>query len=142
MILPDVNLLLYAHNNLAPNHDRARAWWEEVMSAPQAVGLPWAVICGFVRLTTHRAVFDPPLTAARALDYVDSWLICQNVRILHPGPRHMQLLRGMFAAVGVAGRLTTDAHLAALAVEHNCTLHSNDSDFARFSGLRFVNPLA
>lgn len=142
MILPDVNLLVYAYNAAAPHHGRARDWWEDLMSRQAPVGLAWAVVFGFVRLVTHPSVLADPLPPDRALDRVDEWFDCENVFVLEPGPRHLQIARGLFAETGVAASLTTDTHLAALAIEHRVELHSNDRDFERFPGLRFHNPLA
>jgi hypothetical protein len=142
MIIPDVNLLVYAHNEASPLHAPARAWWEEILSSERHVGLPWAVAMGFVRLVTHPRILEEPLPAARALDRVETWLACAAVRVLEPGRRHLVILRELFAATGVAASLTTDTHLAALAIEHQAELCSNDADFARFPGLRWRNPLA
>ncbi|MCB9540745.1 MAG: type II toxin-antitoxin system VapC family toxin [Myxococcales bacterium] len=142
MILPDVNLLVYAHNADAPAHAASRHWWESLHRDDLRVGMPWAVALGFVRIMTHRAVLARPMLPARALDLVRSWIDRPNVEVLTPGPRHLELLGDLLREAGSAGALTTDAHLAALAIEHQCTLHSNDNDFARFSGLRWENPLA
>ena len=141
MILPDINLLVFAHNAAAPQHDAARTWWEDVLTREQPVGLPWAVTLGFVRLVTHPAVLTRPLAPAAALDRIDSWFRQSCVQPLDPGPRHLSIVRNLFAATHVAGRLTTDTHLAALAIEHQCELQSNDNDFERFPGLRWRNPL-
>jgi hypothetical protein len=141
MIVPDINLLVFAHNAAAPEHEAARAWWEDLLTREQPVGLPWAVTFGFVRLVTHPFVLALPLAAAAALDRVDAWFGQPCVQPLDPGPRHLSIVRTLFAATNVAGRLTTDTHLAALAIEHQCELHSNDGDFARFPGLRWRNPL-
>ncbi len=141
MILPDINLLVFAHNAAAPQHDAARTWWEDVLTREQPVGLPWAVTFGFVRLVTHPAVLTRPLDPAAALDRVESWFNQPCVQPLDPGPRHLSIVRSLFAATNVAGRLTTDTHLAALAIEHQCELQSNDNDFERFPGLRWRNPL-
>ncbi len=140
MIIPDVNLLVYAYSRDAREHERARAWWERLLSS-EAVGLPWAVSLGFLRLMTHPAVLVRPLEAQRAVAHVRSWLDRPNVEVLDPGPRHLEVLDRLLGEVGVAGNLTTDAHLAALAIEHQAELHSNDADFARFPGLRWRNPL-
>jgi uncharacterized protein len=140
--IPDLNLLVYAYDRDAPLHSGAKKWWETLLSATSPVGLPWVVVLGFVRLMTHRAVLVRPVTVVQALEDVSSWLECSNVEILQPGPRHFSLLEGLLRSVGAAGNLTTDAHLAALAIEYQCELHSNDGDFARFSGLRWKNPLA
>jgi hypothetical protein len=141
VIIPDLNLLVYAYTRDAPAHRPAMAWWEGLLAGDEPVGLPWAVVLGFVRLMTHRAVLVTPITPTRALAHVRTWLSRPHVQILDPGPAHLQILERLLGAAGVGGNLTTDAHLAALAVEHQCELHSNDTDFARFSGLRWRNPL-
>ena len=141
MILPDINLLVYAYNQHAPRHAEARAWWEGLLNGPGAVGIPWAVACGFVRLMTHPAVVVDPLDPSKALHHVRSWFDQPLVEVLDPGPRHLEILGRLLDAAGVAANLTTDAHLAAIAIEHQCELHSSDTDFARFPGLRWRNPL-
>jgi hypothetical protein len=141
VILPDINLLVFAHNAAAPLHAAAREWWEDLITREQPVGLPWAVAFGFLRLVTHPSVLTTPLDPAAALDRVETWLNQPCVQPLEPGPRHLAIVRTLFAATTVAGRLTTDTHLAALAIEHQCELHSNDNDFERFPGLRWRNPL-
>ena len=141
MILPDINLLIYAHNLSAPFHDPARRWWEDLLTREHPVGLPWAVVYGFVRLVTHPRVMEDPVPVGDALDRVESWLACPSVEILVPGPRHLLVTRSLFEATGVGGNLTTDTHLAAIAIERQCEIHSNDGDFARFPGLRWTNPL-
>lgn len=140
MIIPDINLLIHAHNTEAPHHAVACAWWSDLLTRQRTVAIPWAVIFGFVRLVTHPRVLEMPLSADEALDRVDGWLGCPGVIVLDPGPRHLQICRGLFAALGVAGSLTTDVHLAALAIEHQAELHSNDADFRRFPGLRWHDP--
>jgi hypothetical protein len=141
MIVPDVNLLIYAYNSDAPHHSDAKGWWEDLLSSDEPVGMPWVTMLGFIRLMTHSAVLLTPLPAAHAIAHIRSWHTRPNVSVLEPGQRHLEVLGRMFKALGTAGRLTTDAHLAALAIEHQCELCSNDADFARFSGLRWRNPL-
>lgn len=141
MILPDINLLIYAHNEAAPLHLEARAWWEDLLTREQPVGLPWMVIFGFIRLTTHPQVLVAPLPPDAALERVNGWLEVPSVRILEPGPRHLVIVAQLFESTMVGGNLTTDTHLAALAIEHQCQLQSNDMDFSRFPGLRWSNPL-
>jgi toxin-antitoxin system PIN domain toxin len=141
MIIADVNLLVYAHNKAAPLHERAREWWEDLMTRQQPVGLAWAVAFGFIRLVTHASVLVNPLTPLDAVARVRGWFAQPGVRVVEPGPRHMGVVEDLFRATGVGGSLTTDTHLAALAIEHQADLHSNDADFGRFPGLRWVNPL-
>jgi toxin-antitoxin system PIN domain toxin len=141
VIVPDINLLVYAYNVAAPQHAAAKAWWERLLNSEEPVGLPWATAVGFIRLMTHRAVLANPLEPRRAVEHVRSWHARHNVVALEPGPQHLDILARLFDAVGVAGALTTDAHLAALAIEHQSELCSNDADFARFPGLRWRNPL-
>lgn len=141
MILPDINLLVHAYNRYAPRHAEARAWWEHLLNGSKTVGLPWAVVCGFVRLMTHPTVLVQPLGPEQALDHVRSWFDQPVVEVAEPGPRHLEIFENLLRSLGVAGNLTTDAHLAAIAIEHQFELHSNDADFARFPGLRWRNPL-
>lgn len=141
MILVDVNLLLYAVNADLPQHIPARRWWETVLSGTEPVGIPWIVVLAFLRLTTHPRVFQHPLDIGRALAYVDEWLAQPVARLAGPGPHHWPILRSLLDASGTAGNLTTDAHIAALALEHGYAVYSADSDFQRFAGLKYVNPL-
>jgi uncharacterized protein len=142
MIIPDVNLLVYAVNQDAPNHQRARAWLEQTLSGSETVGLPWLVLVAFLRLTTHPRIFETPLETASALDYVNGWLAQPCARAVEPGDRHWLVLSQLLRNAGSAGNLSNDAHLAAIAIEHNATLHSADNDFRRFPKLKFKNPLA
>ena len=141
MMLPDVNLLIHAYNADSPLHSKARAWWETTLSRPDPVGLSWVTMMGFVRITTHPRVLANPLPVAGACERVESWLAQPQVMVLHPGERHAGLFFGFLRGLGSAGNLTTDAHLAALALEHQAVLQSTDADFARFTGLRWRNPL-
>ncbi len=142
MILPDVNLLVYAHNLRAPQHQEARAWWEGCLQGHDGVALAWVVIQGFIRLTTHPRVFANPLPVAEALDRVEEWLSLPHVRVAHPPDKHFPTWSGLLRQLGCAGNLTTDAHLAALAIDRGFILHTTDADFTRFRGLKWVNPLA
>lgn len=141
MILPDINLLVYAYNADAPNHRAAKEWWERLMSEYREIALPWIVTHGFIRLMTHPRVMETPLRPEAALRYVRSWIEWPSVQVIEPGMRHLQILEAIFSETGIAGNITTDAVLAALAIEYQCELHSNDVDFSRFSGLRWINPL-
>ena len=142
MIIPDVNLLVHAYNSDSPVHDRARSWWERTLSKPVAVGIPWVVILGYLRITTHPRILERPLPVKVALSHVSAWLAQPQVSLLHPGDQHASILFELLRTLGTGGNLTTDAHLAALCIEHQADLRSTDADFARFSGLRWDNPLA
>jgi len=141
VILPDVNLLLHTYNRESPVHAPARAWWEGLMNGTRPVGLAWVAMLGFVRITTHRHILTNPLPVATACASVRAWLARPYVSVLHPGDRHAEILFGLLDSLGTSGNLTTDAHLAALAIEHQAELHSTDTDFGRFPGLRWTNPL-
>ena len=142
MIIPDLNLLVYAHNAADARHGVARQWWEGCLNGSETIGLAWVTLLGFVRLTTHRQVLVHPLPVAQATTLVDEWLEQTVVRVLVPGREHARHCFGFLRELGVGGNLTTDAHLAALALEYQAELHSTDVDFGRFSGLRWINPLA
>ncbi len=142
MIVPDVNLLLHAHDSQSPRHEAARLWWEGLMNGAGSVGLPWVAILGFIRIATNPRILDQPLAVGSACARVRAWLGRPQTVIVHPGDRHADILFALLEAVGSAGNLTTDAHLAALAIEHQAELHSTDADMARFPGLRWTNPLA
>jgi toxin-antitoxin system PIN domain toxin len=139
--LPDVNLLLYAYDSKSARQDTAREWLEETLSGAETVAFPWAVVVGFVRISTNPAIFAAPWDASDALDVVDAWLAQPCVTVVHPTDRHAAVLRELLTPLGAAGNLTTDAHLAALAIEHGATLYSCDNDFSRFQGLRWTDPL-
>lgn len=141
MKIVDANLLLYAVDETSPPHEAARGWLERTLSSSGTVGLSWQVLLAFLRLSTRAAVFASPLSPDEALDVVDGWLAQPVVTVLHPGPRHSAVLRELLASVGTAGNLVSDAHLAALAIEHGAELCSRDADFGRFPGVRWVDPL-
>ncbi len=141
MIVPDVNLLVYAVFNGYPLHARAAQWLNEAMNGVEQVGLTAPAVFGFVRLGTSARVHERPLSVTQAGQYVHEWLARPQVRFLTPGPEHVRLVLGLLGAVGTGANLTTDAQLAAYAQELGGTIHSNDADFGRFPGLRWVNPL-
>ena len=142
MIVPDVNLLIYAVNKGAPMHRPARRWLEDMLSGTETIGIPWNVLLAFLRITTRQGPMRHPLSLAQAFDIVSLWLDQPSVTVVHPGPRHARLLRDLLEPFGTGGNLTSDAHLAAIAIEHGAELCSSDSDFGRFHGLRWTNPLA
>ena len=142
MIVVDLNLLIYATNEDAVQHDLARRWWEGTLSRGESVGLAWIVVLGFLRLTTNPRVMPRPLTPEQAVAVVDDWLAQPSVELLQTTDRHWEIVKEILAPLGTAGNLTSDAHLASLAIEHGARLFSTDNDFGRFVGLRWVNPLA
>ena len=141
MILLDANLLIYAVNKDSPLHRKAKLWMESAMSGPETVGLSWSVILAFLRLTTRQGLFRNPLAVKSAFDVIESWLRQPSVTVVHPGPRHLEILRDFLLQAGTGGNLTSDANLAALAVELGAELCSSDADFARFPKLKWSNPL-
>jgi toxin-antitoxin system PIN domain toxin len=142
MIVVDVNLLIYAVNRDAPDHKKAKSWLEAAVSGTGTVGLPWIVLLAFLRLTTRTGLFQRPLTVDAAFGLVDAWLQQPSVTVPEPTARHLQTMRDLIAPLGAGGNLTSDAYLAALAIEHNAELCSTDNDFGRFNRLRWRNPLA
>lgn len=141
MILVDANLLIYAVDRDSPQHAPARRWLEAVLSGSEPVGIAWVVALAFVRITTHPRIMGRPLGIAAALEYIDTWLRQPCVTLIGPGETHWPILRNLLSVSGAAGNLTSDAHLAALSIEHGATVASADSDFRRFAGLSHVNPL-
>jgi len=141
LIVPDTNLIVYAYNSESPFHEAAAKWWVSCLSGIEPVGLPWVVALGFIRLWTHPRVFANPMPITLAVSHVESWLARRVVKIIHPGPHHADLLFDFLRKEGKGGNITTDAHIAALAVEAHATLHTADTDFIRFTGLKWINPL-
>lgn len=142
MRLLDLNILLYAMDESSPRHQAARDWLDETLSGSDTVAFAWHVLVGFVRLSTRSAVFADPLSVDDAFDVIDGWMSQPCVTVVHPTDRHAQVLRGLLTQLGTAGNLTSDAHLAALAVEHGAQVCSTDTDFRRFPGVRSIDPLA
>lgn len=141
MKLVDANVLIYAVNSDAPHHERSRRWLESALSGTDRIGMAWAVLLAFLRVTTRRGIMERPLKVNDAISYIDSWLLQPAVETVAPGPHHWPILRNLLGASGTAGNLTSDAHLAALALEGGWTLVSTDNDFRRFAGLDVLNPL-
>ncbi len=141
MILINANLLIYAVDKDAPQHREARRWLESVLSGTETIGLPWIVTLAFLRLTTRADVFAAPLTPEQATGYIDGFLGQPCVRPVDAGANHWPVLRSLLRATGMAGNLTSDAHIAALAIEHGAAVYSADNDFKRFPGVEHVNPI-
>ena len=141
MILPDVNLLVYAHDETSKHHLEARQWWEDRLNGSTMIALSWVGLLGFVRLMTNPRIFRNPYAAGEILAIVKVWIALPHVKIVHPADTHFTLFAELIENIGTAGNLTTDAHLATLAIERGLILQTTDADFARFPGLKWVNPL-
>jgi toxin-antitoxin system PIN domain toxin len=140
MILPDVNVLVHAHNIDSAVHEKALLWWDACLAGPEGIGLAWAAVLGFVRIATNRRIVARPLPVQDVMQRIHDWLALAHVHLVQPSDTHFVRLRSELERLGTAGNLTTDAHLAVLAMERGYILYSTDTDFARFSGLRWVNP--
>jgi toxin-antitoxin system PIN domain toxin len=141
MILIDANLLLHAYNPRAREHDASRVWLENVLSGSELVRFAWLTLWAFLRISTSPRVFERPLSVREAGDFVSSWLAQPTAGVLDPGERHWEILQALSRQGQATGSLVMDAVMAALALEHGATLYTTDRDFARFPGLRWVNPL-
>lgn len=140
MKLVDANVLLYAVNRDAERHELARRWLDGALSGSETVAFSWVVLLAFVRLATKTALFPEPLAADEALDRVDAWLAAPPAVVVEPTVDHARVVRDLLVPLGVGGNLVSDAHLAALAIEHRCTIVSFDHDFSRFGGIRWELP--
>jgi uncharacterized protein len=134
--LPDANVLLNAVDRDAIQHEQAKAWLEASLSGSESVGFAWTNLLAVIRVSTNPSVYDPPLSADQAIDLVQGWLASPPATVIEPARRHLDVLRALLTEAGSAGNLTSDAHLAALAIEHGATLATFDADFHRFSGLK------
>jgi len=141
MIVPDVNLLIYAYDTTCADHGKARVWVEAAFSGDEPIGLPWQTVSAFIRVLTYPGLFGEHFTMRQVLSIVDEWVAMPSIRVLSPGEDHWEYFREMLVDGDVRGKLTTDAELAALTIEYGGVLYTADRDFARFPGLRWVNPL-
>ncbi len=141
MKIPDINLLIYAVNRDTPHHGKAREWLETALSSRDTVGFAWIVLLGFLRIVTNDRIMPKPLSLDTASGLIDEWLDLPVSQIISPKERHWEIVKELLRPLGVAGNLTSDAHLAALTIEHGGRLYSTDNDFSRFRLLRWTNPL-
>ena len=141
MIIPDINLLLYAYDAVSPSHSKAAVWWQACLSGEESVGLLPVVLFGFVRIGTHPRAFRQPMSPREAAEHVRSWLAQPPVELLLPGLDHPQRVLSLLEDLGTAGTLVTDAQIAASVLENDAVLHTTDADFIRFAGLRWFNPI-
>ncbi len=142
MVLPDINLLVYAYNAASPWHERAKSWWEDLLNGREPVGLAPAVGLGFIRLLANPKIVARPAAPAALSAVVQSWLDTGRVRLLVPGLRHFALMADVLDSSQAGAPLVTDVHLTVLAREHRAIIHTNDTDFQRFPDVNLFNPLA
>jgi toxin-antitoxin system PIN domain toxin len=140
MILLDANILLYAYNSSFERHESARSWLETTLTQQEPIRLSWLGILAFVRIATNPRAFEQPLSTDEACSAVSSWLSWPSVAILEPGEKHWEILQAILETHQLRGPIVTDAHIAALAIEHGARLCTSDGDFARFEGLKLMNP--
>jgi len=141
MITPDANVILYAYNEDALKHAEAKKWFEEQLSSSGSFGLSWQAITAFLRISTNRKAFPQPFDLQEAIEIVDEWIALPNVEILTPTINHWKIFHNLIIEGQTKAALMMDAHLATLAIEHDVTLATTDSDFSKFSGLKTINPL-
>ena len=141
MIIPDLNLLIYAYDQRAPQHPQAHLWWAQLLRGDEPMGMPWVVLTGFVRLTIRPGILARPLSSAEAIQEIQQWLTNPHVSAITPSNTHPETLGILLQAVGNEPNTVTDAHIGALAIEHNAVVHSNDGIFAQFPGVQQHNPI-
>jgi len=141
VIVVDANLLIYAYDTASPRCKESRAWLEEVLSGAEPVGLPWQSVAAFLRVVTNPKLHGRQYSLNEAATIVEDWMAQSRVRILTPTDEHWLQFRKMIFDGNASGPLVSDAELAALTIEYGGVLHTTDRDFARFPGLRWVNPL-
>lgn len=141
MKIADANLLLYAYNESATQHEPAKEWLENTLASPEIFGLSWQIITAFLRISTNSRAFPLPFTLSETIDIVDDWLAQPQVRIIVPTEKHWKIFSGLIIEGQTNGAMMMDAHLAALAIEHGAVLATTDRDFTRFSKLKTINPL-
>ena len=140
--LVDANILLYAQDSLSSFHQKARLWWDDLLSQSEPVCLCWTVLSAFIRIGTNPRVSEHPLSFEQALALIQSWFEQPCTRVIRPTEQHWTIFQQMLTGGQAVANLVTDAHLAALAIEHGCAIASTDSDFARFPKLKWINPLS
>ncbi len=141
MIVPDINLLIYAHNEAFAEHATAREWFHTIMTGTEPVGFSSVVVLGFVRILSSTTAVSRPGRPEELLRIAGGWLACPVARRVEAAADYPEVMQHLFASTGAGARLTTDAYLATVAISHNAVLYSNDRDFERFPGLRLENPL-
>jgi toxin-antitoxin system PIN domain toxin len=140
MLIPDVNILVYAYMSAMPQHRPARRFWEGMLNGDEPVGLIPVVLFGFLRIATNRRIFSPPLAVEAAIVIVEQWLKLPAVRLLISSPDELVVTLELLRRQGTAANLTTDAQIAAAALSQDATVISNDADLKRFGKVRVQNP--
>lgn len=140
VIVPDVNVLVHAMNTECRHHEKAWAWWSGALEGNEHIGFAWSVVTGYLRVTTHPRIMPKPLPFELAASDVRSWLSLPLTLTLVPGPDHLHAMERLMSGAGSGADLTPDVHLAALVLENGGTVYSQDADFARFDGVRWMNP--
>jgi toxin-antitoxin system PIN domain toxin len=140
VVVVEANVLLYAVDTASTHHERSLTWLERSLAGAEAVGFAWVALLAFIRVGTNPSILPNAMSVDEATGQVQGWLDAAAAVVVEPTTRHADLLRGLLAETGAAGNLTTDAHLAALAIEHGADLVSFDRDFARFPGVRHRQP--
>lgn len=141
MIFPDANLLLYAEDTRSAYHEEACTWWDACLSGTESVNLCWPVLNAYLRIATNQRIQESPLTMKEATQRVESWLDQPCVRLVGPTEAHWEIFQTQIQEAAATGNLVSDAHLAALAIEHASVLYSTDRDFSRFPSLKWINPI-
>ncbi|GIW20435.1 MAG: ribonuclease VapC [Chloroflexota bacterium] len=141
-MLVDANILLHAVDSRSRHHRQAKAWLTDQLLGARRVGLPWESLVAFVRIATHPRATERPLQPEEAWRFVADWLAVPVVWTPVPTPEHGQIFGQLVSKYGLTGNLIPDGHLAALALEHGLEIWSADTDFARFTEIRWRNPLA
>ena len=142
MIIPDANVLIYAHDEVSPWHDKARAWWEGVLSDSEPVGIPWVVVLAVTRLLTHPTICENPLSVPQVRSMIENWISFPQVRLIHLSENALSRFFDLLEEAGTGGNLSTDALIALHCLEHSAIIASNDRDFDRFAGVKRINPIA
>ena len=141
MKIVDVNILLYAGNSRAPQHEAVLHWWERALDGDESIGLAWVVLHGYLRISTNRSIFEQALPMNVACRKVENWMARGVVSLIRERENHWQTLHRLLSSGDVLGNLVADAHLATLAIDHGATLVSCDNDFRKFPEVRWLNPL-
>jgi uncharacterized protein len=141
VLIPDLNLLVYAFNSDASHHRPSAQWWEDSLNGDERIGVPWLVLMGFIRLLSGKAVMKNPYPVKDLFQITKEWFQLPNVILLEPTVRTYDLMEKLMVSMSLPGSMATDTFIAATAIEHDASLCTNDTDFSRFHSLKTLNPL-